>query len=289
MRSPVANFTRIWWPTVLMSLLGIVLGVLLRGRAGEASEMGSSPTASDAIRVDHPFRSVGSSQRRDRLDEEPLTFTRLQWRTLQRDRPSLLVRLEDCLTWTREVEVPVQNDPGWGTDGYVIQHEGGGPDLNAIARFLGLDEPRTEKLRHALQRFGASLRDVEQQSLESEYRGDGTLRLTFGNGTVLRREVFAQLDVDLLEALGPRDAGRFLAATDLIPNQNRADHLELRALKRGDLLFVGIPGLADIGTTDLGAGMRVDDLVESVVQRVAHLELDVDWNRLIKEARSKGE
>jgi hypothetical protein len=270
----------------LAVVLGIGTGFALRPRSASAA---SSPDAAPSqaagatgSSTDSEKQPRGATKLRSRTAEEGLTFSRKQWRELQRGSANLQIDLTDCLLWQRSVETPVENEPGWGSDGYSTSKIDGGPDLGPISAFLGLDEAKTERLRETLRHFGEQLREIERENAQLEYRGDGTARIDFGNAATSRRAAFDQLEGELAGALGSRDASRFLAATRLLPDEATADAIELKVSMTGNYLRMAIPGSFEaIITRDSGS------IPKDMFMRVQHLGLDVDWRRLVEEAEAK--
>lgn len=289
MHLPAVDRRKSWGATALAVVLGIATGFALRGRESmnpvpqvrPAPEVTTKPASSATAESQTP----GTSKRRSRSTEDgQLSFSRKQWRELQRNRSALQINLTDCLLWQRTIETPVENDPDWGSDSFTMTKTDGGPDLGPISAFLGLDDSRREKLRGTLQRFGERLREIEQENARLEYAGDGTARIDFGNENASRRKVFDQLDLELVESLGSRDASRFSAATGLVPTEALAEAVELRVSRAGDYLRVATSGSSEVLIP------RDDNpsiSPELFLGRLQHLGLDLDWDRLFREAREE--
>jgi len=283
MPSPAIDRRKSCGTTALAVALGIGTGFALRPR-GSSGSAPPGDSALQAAEVPPPpsggeIQTPGGPKLRSRPTGDGLTFSRKQWRELQRKSPALQIDLTDCLLWKRTIETPVENEPGWGSDGYSTKKIDGGPDLGPITAFLGLDETKSERLRETLQRFGERLRDIERENARLEYAGDGTARIGFGDETTSRREAFTQLDRELVESLGARDASRFSAATGLVPDEATANTIELRATVTGNFLRVAIPGSREVLMPRDRAAIP-----EDMFARVQHLGLDIDWERLVEEA-----
>ncbi len=280
-----------WSPTALMLVVGLAVGFVLRDH-GSAKIRSQAPAAA-VEEIEAVFkREVGFTRRtkiRERTKDETLTFSPLQWRTLQRERYKLVIDIGDCLQWKHTVQTLIPNDEGWGSDGYSVAREDGGPDLAPIARFLALDGPHTEKLRETLKRFGTRLRGLEQRSVVPQYVGDGTLRLGFGDETAERRTIFNDLDADLLAALGPRDGPRFTVVAAISPDEGPRDQLVLQAAFTGDYLRYGLPNYSESLVERAYANSLSDHVSDSLNRRIGHLNLQIDWKRLIREAGTQPE
>ena len=286
MPSPAIGRRKSWITTALAVVIGIGTGFALRPRSSTSvdSSNNSSTEAAEAASssVGAKPQPPGATKLRSRTAEDGLTFSRKQWRELQRKSPALQIDLADCLLWQRTIETPVENDPGWGSDGYSTKKTDGGPDLEPITAFLGLDETKEERLRETLKRFGERLRQIERENAQLEYGSDGTARIVFGDETTSRREAFDQLDGELVASLGGRDASRFLAATRLLPDEATADAIELKVSMTGNFLRMAIPGsIETIVTRDSGS------IPKDMFMRVQHLGLNIDWRRLVEEAEAK--
>ena len=176
----------------------------------------------------------------------------------------------------------MENEPGWGADGFALSKVDGGPDLGPISAFLGLDEAKTERLRETLRNFGERLREIERENARLEYRGDGTARIDFGDAEASRRGAFDHLEGKLVEALGSRDAARFLAATTLLPEGATSNAIRVKVEARGSMMRVNIPNSLEVFLPRERATIS-----KEMFTRVQHLRLGIDWDRLIQEADGK--
>lgn len=288
---------RSWFPTAIAVLAGLTLGLVL----GRSERQGDTDffvkqrgNTRSVVQAGHG--EGGDPRKRPRpVGNEEIGLSPKQWRMLQ-DKPSLLnIDLGQCLSWKGIREVPIEDVKGFGPLGMSIEESGDGPDLTSIVGFFGLGEKQTALLGDSLKRFGERIRNVEAETEQVEYRGDGTMLFSFPGGEHERRAAFDDLERALYDALGAQDAGRLWELSSLAKaSAGAAGGIEASISISGRWVTAGIPneneiifsqanGMnSQIGSLDPDRGFGGNGLM-----RMRHLEHRVDWMRLYSEAEKR--
>lgn len=271
------------------ALLGFGLGFACRTLPPDRFEKTttSQTVATSGARQHLSVATESMVMSRKSAASESLAFSREQWKQLLRKGRVHVVDLSECLRWQRRKEVPfglLESEKKWGFDGVVLELEEGGPDLEPVARFLGLDDARTLKLRDCLKRFGEDLRRVEQEHAEIAYAGDGTARISFGEGAAVRDSLLPGLKEELIAALGERDGARFAAVSGLFEEGTLPREIVIEFEMNDQFVRSEVKGSMElIMFLPVPEGEIPGEKEHQ--PRLGHLGVGIDWARLFEEAK----
>lgn len=274
-------------------LIGLPVGLAMRGKPdSRIVESGKEDRTKVGGFVSGSEPADERNTKRERMAQRPdeIGFSLKQWRELQKNPNRFRINVTDCILWKHQFDIPGEmREKFWALFDEPDTPDGG-PDLVQLAEFLGLDEKQTLGLREALRGFGEKLRDVEKQSAVSEYTGDGKLRIRFPDGVDARNQAFQELRNESRGLLGPKQFSRFDAVA--IPDES-ADFnngsFEIGVRFSGAFVRVSYPGgegIFDSKDAD-GGELKTVMMLGGNIKRLSHLDLDVDWERLYREANER--
>lgn len=274
-------------------LIGLPVGLAMRGKP-ESGIAGSGKE--DRTKGDGIVSGENSSDERDMKRERPtqrrdeVGFSLKQWRELQKGPDRFRINVTECILWKHQFDFPGEmREKFWALFDEPNTPDGG-PDLGRLAEFLGLDEKQTLGLRDALNRFGEKLRDAEKRSAVSEYTGDGKLRVCFPSGEIPRKQAYDDLRNECRALLGGKQFSRFevVAFPDESADFNNGS-FEIGVRFSGAFVRVSYPGgegIFDSRHAD-GGELKMVKMLGDNIKRLSHLALDVDWERLYREANEE--
>ena len=245
---------------------GCVVGYLVRPAESADSKIHKSDSA--LLKSGNSTTDTGASRpdlrvHRQREESDFITFSAQQWSILMRHRELLSLPVTDCFK-----KPDAQVSRNILTIDELLENEEQNLNLKGLPAFFGWDEKTTQKIRNALSEFGDNLMSAEVRDASVSYPEDGAVLFNFSDSHEKREALSDQLQSELKEILGERDAERFIMVSQM---EGLATPLKGTLRFKGDVVFVNTFG---------SNGTQRQPPLSEIDRRFRHLFDKIDWSRI---------
>lgn len=260
---------------------GLIAGALLRYQESGATRTDRGGTTESDKERDSPetvaaSNPAGPTKLKDRgLPAGMISFSPQQWSQVVSDPATWRISVSDC----KQGQVATFND--LPVVSRLFQAAESGSSLEHYTAFFGWDEPRSKKIREMLSQFGGAMGRVQDEVANISYPGEGKVRIDYSAGNERFRNLTTELEKNLVDLVGAKDAGRFMLLSSIPSWGDQSRELSVSRSPDGKTLDVN----------GLNTGFTIEGGPDAIGRLNTFMRLEkgmapegIDWQQLAKEA-----